>query len=128
MKNNSTQMRYEKIMKNIISENEDGVCLEMVSIGMYDDFNDDVLSLVEACIKCKNEWIRKAGFFCLYHQYVNKQDDVCNDQFITSILIGISDSSNIVQNVVSEITSEVKEFSPKVYLRLTEQSKGKSSF
>jgi hypothetical protein len=25
MKNNSTQMRYEKIMKNIISENEDGV-------------------------------------------------------------------------------------------------------
>jgi len=113
--NKNINNKYKQIMEDIISNNQKRVCLDMVSIGMYDDFGNDILSLVVACMKNENEWIRKAGLLCLYHQYIDKRDSVCNEEFIDLVLIGKNDKSDIVLNIAEEIISEIREFSPKNY-------------
>lgn len=120
-----TNERYKHIMDCIKSESQKDVCLEMVSIGMYEELNAQVLILIDACIKSSNEWIRNAAFLCLYHQYVRNRDDVCNEKYIKYILNGLGDDSIIVRNTIEEIISEIEEFSPKIYEKVFGVHKGK---
>src|SRR3990167_4975717 len=110
--------RYKKILNNISANNEEGVCLEMASVGMYDAFNTDVLDLIKACIKSDNIWIRKSAIECMYHLYVYKKENVCSEEFINCLLNGVHDSSTIVREMALETISEIKEFSPSVFKKI----------
>jgi len=94
------------------------VCKSMPAIGMESNLSMEVYDLIELCLKSKDEWIRRAGYMCIYHLYVRFSDQVFSDRIISLIKEGMKDDNEAVQEMINNILDEVKEFSGNIYNQL----------
>jgi hypothetical protein len=105
---------YQKLIKGI-ENNEHYVIGEMIGIGMDFVLDDKVWSLIIKCTESKDEWIRRAGVICLYHNYISARDNICDARFFSFIEKCQNDQSIEVQDILDELKSELVEFSPSLY-------------
>ena len=54
----------------------------MPAIGMQEKCNKDSLELVSLWLQNNVEWIRRAGYICLYHFYIRYRGKMCSDEVI----------------------------------------------
>lgn len=106
-------------VRNFIKSNDvHQVAIALVSIGMNENCNNENLNLVRLCLQSKDEWIRRAGYICLYHFYIRFRDSVCSNEVIELWRKGMTDKNSTVNSILNDTIDEIKEFSPSIYKQL----------
>lgn len=109
---------FSKIKKYILNNDVHNVAITMPAIGMQEKCNKESLELVSLCLQSDEEWIRRAGYICLYHFYIRYRDRMCSDEVINFWNHGLTDNNEVVLSMVNDTLSEVEEFSPHIYKKV----------
>ena len=120
------EIRYEepyleetsKIKEFILQNDVHHVAITMPAIGMQEKCNKESLELVSLCLKNDEEWIRRAGYICLYHFYIRYREKMCSDEVINFWNQGLTDNSKVVLSMVYDTLDELEEFSPHIYKKI----------
>lgn len=112
-----TLVSLDQIKQEILNENVKNVCEHMCAAGMYGDDMNAIYSLVELCVNSKDEWIRNAGFLCLYHLNVRLKQEINEDFLFQALSLGIADTSKVVNGTIDSIFDDLETFNQELWLK-----------
>lgn len=85
----------EQIKSEILGRDIKNVCRHISAAGMQSDDIKSIFTLIFLCIKDPKEWIRNAGYICLYylHDRYRKESDA--NLILELVKNGLTDHSDL---------------------------------